>query len=739
MSTTPLTLSSGGNVAAKGRLAQALSSPLTLLAASMLLFAALSTALVFVFTPGGKAAIAFTDSATVVVAVAAAVLAGFAATRSASRIRLSWGLIAAGLAVWAASEALWSFYELILNQNVPFPSIADIGYLGAVPLLLAGVVLLGSGSRIVTGLRTTLDGIAIVLAGSVLVWHEILLPMYSDSTATGVEKVVGGAYPLGDLVLFFGLVLLLSRNRGGRAGAVLWLFSGGMAMMLTADIAFAYLSLSDSYVSGSTIDLGWIYGYLMIGYSAALAASSRTGVAISGARESRAPAAWRQLMPLALPVVMFAQLFIVGFDSPLTDDITSVVLSGLVLGAVFLRAAVVLTDNLRLTHRLLEARAELEKRVEQLKRANRKLKLLSATDDLTGLANHRALMEAFGESVTHSAELDQPLAIMLIDIDNFKLFNDTHGHAEGDRVLKQLARVMKKAFKKGDLFGRYGGDEFMAIMPGTGREEAVASADRLLEAAGSVGFQIGGGKTVPLAMSIGLAVCPDDSSQGEELLAYADASLYEAKQARGNNVVVAHAKSKDGLFEKRTALGVLEALVLAVDRKDSYTHAHSQRNAELAVKLGRAVGMSEAGLAALRIAGLLHDVGKIGIPDEILQKPGPLTIAEHAVMREHVSLSNLIIHGVPNLQDVSDAVYCHHERWDGKGYPRGLKGKEIPLPGRIMAVVDAYSAMTMDRPYRKALSHDDAIEELRRCSGAQFDPRLVTEFIGIVGVESQAA
>jgi diguanylate cyclase (GGDEF)-like protein len=679
-----------------------------------------------------------TDLATAVAAVAAAALAGYASMRSTGRLRASWALIAAGLALWAAAEVVWTVYELVLDQEVPYPSVADVGYLGAVPLLLAGVVLLGSASRMLARVRTVLDGFALVLAICVLVWHHVLLPIYSNSEAGLMEKVVGGAYPLSDLVLFFGLVLVLSRNRGGRAGAVVVLFSGGLALMLWADIAFAYLSLSDSYISGSVIDLGWIYGYLMMGFAAAVCAVHRVDLAVSDEGERQVSAAWRQVIPLAIPAAMFAQLMVIGSDAPLTADIASFVLSGLVLGAVLVRQAVVLTDNVRLHFSLLAARNELEKRVQQLGRANRKLTRISATDDLTGLANHRALMEAFSEEVKRSCDSGEPLAIMMIDIDHFKLFNDTYGHPEGDRVLRRLARVMKKTLGRRDIVGRYGGDEFMAIMPGTDRESAVLCANRLLDATSNGGFRVHGGQSVPLAMSIGLAMCPGDSRQREELLAYADASLYEAKQASGSNLVVANA-AKEESFENRTAIGVLEALVVTVDRKDRYTRSHSQKNAEFAVDLGAAIGMSEAGLAALRIAGLLHDVGKIGIPDDILQKPGPLTEGERAIMHEHVSLSNLIIHGVPHLQDVSDAVYCHHERWDGKGYPRGLKGNEIPLHGRIMAVVDAYSAMIMDRPYRKALSHEEAIAELRRCSGTQFDPTLVAEFVRLTIAESRAA
>jgi HD-GYP domain-containing protein (c-di-GMP phosphodiesterase class II) len=247
------------------------------------------------------------------------------------------------------------------------------------------------------------------------------------------------------------------------------------------------------------------------------------------------------------------------------------------------------------------------------------------------------------------------------------------------------------------------------------------------------------GGELPIVLKIGLAVCPEDSKHKEEIIAYADSSLFEAKQLADRSLVIAHGEAEDGIAKQRTPFGVLDALVRAVDRKDRYTRRHSQQNAEYAVALGKAVGLSEGAVNALRIGGLLHDVGKIGVPDDILKKPGALTDEEMRIMRDHVVLSNLIVHGVPNLQDVSDAVYAHHERWDGKGYPRGLKGDEIPLPGRIMALVDAYSAMILDRPYRKALGYQEAVAEVRKSAGSQFDPSLVEPFLSVVAEQSEAA
>jgi diguanylate cyclase (GGDEF)-like protein len=376
--------------------------------------------------------------------------------------------------------------------------------------------------------------------------------------------------------------------------------------------------------------------------------------------------------------------------------------------------------------------------VDERVQAEEALKLQAATDGLTGLPDHHALQDALASEVERSRRHSHSMAVLMMDIDGLKLFNDTYGHQEGDRVLKQVAAALKRELRPHDIVGRYSGDEFMAILPETNRDDAVSCAKRLLEAVSREHVQPRMGQNLPLGLSMGLAVFPDDSQNKEELIAYADASLLEAKQLSGGNLVIARREPDDTLASRRTPFGVLDALVQAVDRKDRYTRRHSQQNAEFAVGLGKVTGLSDGTVSALRVAGILHDVGKIGVPDEILRKPGPLTEEEYAIMREHVVLSNLIVHGVPNLQDVSDAVYAHHERWDGKGYPRGLKGKETPLPGRIMALVDAYSAMILDRPYRTALSQEEAFAELRRNAGTQFDPSLVEPFIAMIETQLEA-
>ncbi len=374
-----------------------------------------------------------------------------------------------------------------------------------------------------------------------------------------------------------------------------------------------------------------------------------------------------------------------------------------------------------------------------LEESTEKLKEAATTDGLTGLLNHRSLQDELTKEVERSRRYGHPVSVLMMDIDGFKLFNDTYGHQAGDTVLRQVAEVLTKTGRSVDVVGRYGGDEFMVILPESDRDGAVSMARRVLEEFGQQRVRTERGEDLPLALSIGLAVCPDDSEHKQELLAYADASLYEAKQVSGSSLRISNAAPGEFIAYRQTPMAVLDSLVQGIDSKDRYTRRHSQQDAEFAVELGSAVGLSQEPLRSLRIAGLLHDVGKIGVPDHILKKPGPLTDEERAMMREHVVLSKLIVQGVPNLQEVADAVHSHHERWDGSGYPRGLRGEEIPLLGRILAVADAYSAMILDRPYRKALSHEEAVAELGRCAGTQFDPSLVDTFIHLLESQQEAA
>jgi diguanylate cyclase (GGDEF)-like protein/putative nucleotidyltransferase with HDIG domain len=344
-------------------------------------------------------------------------------------------------------------------------------------------------------------------------------------------------------------------------------------------------------------------------------------------------------------------------------------------------------------------------------------------DGLTGLLNHRVLLDTLDEALRPTPAA--PCALLLLDVDNFKLFNDTYGHQVGDAVLVQIAAVLRGACRHGDVAGRYGGDEFALLLRGASAVDARAVAQRLRSAVQMLPHVTSDGTIIPLSVSVGVACAPQDGQTRQELVAVADKTMYAAKRGSRREVRLRHAADLLG----DSPFGVLEGLVRAVDAKDRYTREHSEDVTRLALLLAGALGLGVEERRVLAIAGPLHDVGKIAVPDRILRKPGKLTAAEYDAIKRHVTHGVAIIRGVLEDAAVVDAVAHHHERWDGCGYPSGVAGPQTPRLGRIMQVADAVSAMMMDRPYRQGLPWARVVEELRRGAGTQFDPELVAAFI----------
>ena len=372
-------------------------------------------------------------------------------------------------------------------------------------------------------------------------------------------------------------------------------------------------------------------------------------------------------------------------------------------------------------------------------RLHERLEEQATTDPLTGLYNHRQIHERLDEEFARASRSSQPLAVMMLDMDNLKFFNDSCGHLVGDESLRFAAGLFSKALRVSDILGRYGGDEFLAVLPETGREQAEQIGQRIVSLLAEHPFSIAdSGQRVPLGVSIGVACYPEDGVGTRELLALADAALYEAKGLGGGRVVSAHSNVIEPPAAWSLGFGFLQSLLNALAHKDPYTRKHCEDNVRYVDRLADRLHLPADAKESLRKAALLHDVGKIAVPDSTLLKPGPLDSDEWAVMRQHVQFGETIVRGIAQISDAIEPVATHHERYDGTGYPRGLKGDEIPLLGRLLAAVDAYSAMTLDRPYRKALSHEEAKEELRKGSGSQFDPVVVDAFLAVIEAEEQA-
>ncbi len=375
----------------------------------------------------------------------------------------------------------------------------------------------------------------------------------------------------------------------------------------------------------------------------------------------------------------------------------------------------VLEEVSRLYDRERVRNVELEKMVARLQ-------ALSVTDSLTGLKNHGFFFDRLAEELERGARYQRPVAVIIADIDDFKMVNDAFGHAVGDAVLRSLGDVFRTQLREVDLACRIGGEEFGFVLPETDEEGGMRAAERIRTAVAAFPIPEVGSVTI----SLGVAVFPDHATERDELLESADTALYQAKhEGKDCSRLAGDSSMTVQLTRARPTTGpVVGALLAALRMRVPYLVEHSVRVADLAPFLGGRLGLSVARLGRLRLAALLHDVGMLGVPDSILIKPGPLDAAEWDVVRDHPQNGHDLVADAVHVE-VSNAVLCHHERMDGTGYPRGLTGEEIPLLARILLVADAFDAMTMPRSYQRPLTPTEALAEIRRNSGTQFDEQVV--------------
>ncbi|MBP1763644.1 MAG: diguanylate cyclase with sensor [Firmicutes bacterium] len=353
--------------------------------------------------------------------------------------------------------------------------------------------------------------------------------------------------------------------------------------------------------------------------------------------------------------------------------------------------------------------------ITERERVAEHLRYLGYHDMLTGLYN-RNYFETFG-GISNSA-LEHPqeekiVGLITFDIDGLKLVNDAMGHDAGDRRLKCAADLLKEAVGERGSLARIGGDEFAAIVPGATMETLDAIVNSIHEL---MRQHNGVHELIPLNIAIGRAIGDLAKINFNKLFKEADNAMYRDKMLHSQSSRNAIVKTVDEMLKAR----------------DFITEGHADRLQKLVVRLGKLLEFSEARLNDLRLLAQFHDVGKIGIPDNILFKPGPLAEEEEEIMQRHSEIGYHIAQSIREFASISEWVLKHHERWDGKGYPLGLSGEEIPLECRILLIADAYDAMTSDRPYRKALSQEIAVEELKKYSGSQFDPQMVQFFLQLL-------
>jgi len=372
---------------------------------------------------------------------------------------------------------------------------------------------------------------------------------------------------------------------------------------------------------------------------------------------------------------------------------------------------------------------------------------MATTDILTGIPNRQALLARLRDEIERTTRYQHQLSIVLIDIDHFKRLNDAYGHAAGDAVLRQVAQALAASIRSVDAVGRYGGEEFMVVLPETSADTAASIAEKLRRIVARQKVRLEDGSRVQVTISAGVAGGLGSHLRLDALIRDADAALYSAKALGRNQVFVFHEVEDDKLVPRaviapaardhalnvgRSALGAAtKSLEDLLGLRAPWAGRPSTLIAETASLVARSLGLPDGEVERIRTASLLHDLGKLAIPDEILSKPGALDEPEWRIVAEHPKIGQVVLEQAGALRDAATIVLHHHEWFDGRGYPHGLRGQEIPVGARIVAVADAYEAMVAGRPYRAAISHEAALAELERQAGVQFDPEVVGLFISL--------
>jgi len=359
------------------------------------------------------------------------------------------------------------------------------------------------------------------------------------------------------------------------------------------------------------------------------------------------------------------------------------------------------------------------------------------TDDLTELYKHSYFQEALAKQFENAENKKEPISIILIDVDNFKEYNDIHGHQAGDEVLKKLARIFTSSVRENDIVARYGGEEFAILLPNTDEQQAAAIAEEIRKKVEHTVFYNHQSQSCgQVTVSMGVSCYPNKAKDKREFIESVDEALCKAKHLNKNRVEIFSSVLQD--LKKEIGEGhidlvsSLKTLIGIINSKDRYTYGHLERVVIFCQMMAEYLGLSEHERKVLRYAAYLHDLGKVETPKEILNKTMPLSEEEWNILKQHPESGVLILRPVEELSEVIPVILHHHERYDGTGYPHGLKGDEIPYLARILSIADSFDTMTSNRPYQLRCSYDEAVKELERCSGSQFDPEIVQAFVEVV-------
>jgi two-component system, cell cycle response regulator len=590
--------------------------------------------------------------------------------------RVAWVFVGVAVLAWGIGDTVWTF-TVAGEADPPFPSYADIGFLSVYPPAYVAIVLMlrARVARLHASLWLdgVIGGLAVAAVGTAVVFQAVL-KMTGGSPAAVATNL---AYPLADLTLI-ALVVWALAVVGWRPGRAWGLIAAGLLVFSISDCLYLYETAVGSYVYGSPTDLGWVAGGLLLAWAAWQPRAETTDVIVEGRSLLVAPVTFGLV---ALGVLVYDHVHQVN---PL-----ALALASCTIVVVIARMAMTFAENMRM---VASFRAE------------------ARTDPLTGLANRRKLLDDLGRVL---ADEGGPVCFAVFDLNGFKQYNDSYGHLAGDALLTRLGKNLAGYVGRRGTAYRLGGDEFCLLWADADEHELVVEGACAALAEHGDGFVI--------SSAYGSVVLPSEADTAMEALRLADQRMYTQKHGRS----VSPGEQSTGV------------LLTALAERDPGLGVHVNGVAELAEALAERLGLSQGEVLRTRLAASLHDVGKMAIPDEILEKPGPLTEDEWKFVRRHTLVGERILLAAPALSHVAGIVRSSHERFDGGGYPDGLAGEAIPLSARVVLLCDAFDAMTSGRAYASRLTEAQAVEELRREAGRQFDPDVVQAFLELLAERNE--
>ena len=579
--------------------------------------------------------------------------------------RLAWGVLATGLAAWASGDLYWT----LAVEGTPAEetvTMGDAGWLAFYPACYLALALLVRARVPRVPRAAWLDGLIATTALAAL-GAAVVLPALIDAAAGSPLDVlvVNLSYPIGDLMLL-ALVVGVFTATGWKLDRMWLLLGGGLVASAVADVVYVDQIAKDVYATGSLVDSLWM-------------AATRPMAAAAWQPAPRVREARRSLGTLTVTVTAgLTAIGLLAYDHFVRIEHFAMSLSSVTLILVMLRMLLAFRDNQSM---LVSSQNE------------------ALTDALTGLGNRRRLMADLEDALEHGTE---PMVLVAYDLDGFKNYNDAFGHPAGDALLARLGEKLREAAAAVGLAYRMGGDEFCVLLPdGGGQAEPAAARARAALAEHGRGFEV--------TASFGSVRVPEEAASTAEALQIADQRLYRQKSTRAAS--------------PRTQ--TRDVLLRVLREREPELHDHLRSVARLASAVARRLGMEPEAIDEVARAAELHDVGKMAVPDAILDKPGALDAGEWSFIHRHTLIGEAILSAAPSLVPVARLVRSSHERFDGNGYPDGLTGDSIPLGSRIIFACDAFDAMVSERSYATAMSREDALEQVRRGRGTQFDPTVV--------------